>query len=141
MTSASADQQARDRADAALPADLATFRQDLTSGKYVTNLGTAERVHIITQTRLRHFSKVHPNADGPLRAWETIVRARKYKTPHDVKTDFGSVDFLKDGRVVFNIGGNKFRLVAKILYRSGKVLIRHVLTHEEYDRLSTNGLL
>jgi mRNA interferase HigB len=97
-------------------------------------------MHIITQTRLRVFGKQHPDADGPLRAWETIVRSKKYKKFSDVKQDFRSADVVS-GKVVFNIGGNKYRLVTKILYRAGQVLIRHVLTHEEYDRLTKRGEL
>lgn len=90
-------------------------------------------MHIITKARLRAFARQHPDAEVPLRAWETVVRAKRYRTPHDVKADFGTADFIGAGRVVFNIGGNKYRLVAVMLYRAGKVLIRHVLTHKEYD--------
>ena len=89
---------------------------------------------IITQARLRIFSKAHPEADGPLRVWEAMMRAKKHKDPHQLKADFGSVDFLGDGTAVFNIGGNKYRLVAKVMYRWGKVLIRGVWTYKEYDR-------
>lgn len=98
-------------------------------------------MHIITQARLRNFASHHPDAEVPLRAWETLVRSRKYKSPHEVKEDFASVDFPGNGKAIFNIGGNKYRVVTKILYNAGKVLIRHVLTHKEYDRLSKSGLL
>ena len=98
-------------------------------------------MHIITQTRLREFGRTHRHADGPLRAWETIMRAKKYKNFHEVKLDFGSADVIPGGKTVFDIGGNKYRLVTKILYRAGKVLIRGVLTHKEYDRLIKLGKL
>lgn len=91
-------------------------------------------MHIITQTRLRSFAKAHPEAEKSLRIWETIVRARKYKDPHEVKADFGSVDFPGGAIAVFNIGGNKYRLATKMMYRWGKVLILEVWTHAEYDR-------
>ncbi len=96
-------------------------------------------MHIITQTRLRAFARDHPDADAPLRAWETIVRAKKYRHPHEVKADFKSADFPGGRTTIFNIGGNKYRLVTTILYRAGRVLIRHVLTHKEYDRLMKLG--
>ncbi|MBA3752837.1 MAG: type II toxin-antitoxin system HigB family toxin [Nitrospira sp.] len=96
-------------------------------------------MHIITQTRLRIFAKAHPDADGPLRAWETIMRAKKYKDPHEVKADFGSVDFPGDGKAVFNIGGNKYRLVTKMMYTWGKILILEIWTHREYDRFLKKG--
>jgi mRNA interferase HigB len=91
-------------------------------------------VHIITQTKLREFAKDHPAADVPLRAWEAVMRGNKYKNPHEVKAHFPSVDFLGGGKTVFDIGGNKFRLVVKILYKRGWVLIRKVLTHKEYEK-------
>ncbi|MEJ7758871.1 MAG: type II toxin-antitoxin system HigB family toxin [Gemmatimonadaceae bacterium] len=98
-------------------------------------------MNVITQTRLREFARRHPAADLPLRVWERMMRARKYKNPHELKADFPSIDFLGDGRVVFDIGGNKFRLVAKILYKRGWVLVRHVLTHKDYDKKTKNGTL
>lgn len=101
----------------------------------------ASPMHIITQTRLRQFASAHPSADGPLRAWETIMRGKKYKNWHEVKQDFATADVIPSGKTVFNIGGNRYRLVTKMLYRAGQVLIRHVLTHKEYDRLIKLGKL
>lgn len=69
------------------------------------------------------------------------MRAKKYKTPHEVKADFATADFVGRGMAVFNIGGNKYRLVTKFLFRAGQVLIRHVVTHHEYDRLIRSGKL
>lgn len=99
-------------------------------------------MHIITQTRLRDFAKQHVAADVPLRVWEAMMRTKKYKKPNDLKTDFGAkVDFIGGNKTVFDIGGNKYRLVVKMLYKRGWVLIRHVLTHEEYDRRIEDGTL
>ena len=98
-------------------------------------------MHIITQKRLRDFAKTHPAADVPLRVWEAMMRTKKYKNPHEVEKDFPSVDFIGKGKTVFDIGGNKYRTVAKMLYRAGKVLIRHVLTHKEYDQHIKDGTL
>jgi len=68
-----------------------------------------------------------------LAAWEKVVRASQWSTPAEVKRTFSSADFV--GRLtVFNIGGNKFRLVARIAYDLGIVFIRAVLTHKEYNR-------
>jgi mRNA interferase HigB len=66
--------------------------------------------------------------------WEKFMRAKKYTNPHEVRTDFGSADFTGDGKTIFNIGGNKYRLVTKLMYRWGKILILGVYTHAEYDR-------
>jgi mRNA interferase HigB len=98
-------------------------------------------VHIITQTKLRVFAKSHPDAEEPLRVWETLMRSRKFKNPHEVKSVFSGVDFIGQNKTVFDFGGNKYRLVTKMMYKWGKVLVRDVYTHKEYDRLCALGLL
>lgn len=98
-------------------------------------------MHVITRSRLREFAKVHVDAKEPLDVWYHTVKRASYKTSHDVKADFGSADFLGKRRVVFNIGGNKYRLVVQIAYKWGRVFIRHVVTHKEYERLTRSGSL
>jgi mRNA interferase HigB len=92
-------------------------------------------VHIITRRRLRKFWERHPDAEEPPSVWRSIVEKADYKD-HDVKAAFGTADFIGHKRVVFDIGGNKYRLVVKMEYRWGKVFIRHVVTHDEYDQLT-----
>jgi mRNA interferase HigB len=96
-------------------------------------------VRIITESRLARFWKEHPAAEGPLKAWRALIRAASYETPHEVRAQFPGVDFLRDGITVFDIGGNKYRLVASMRYDLQRVYIRHVLTHAEYDRLTGTG--
>jgi mRNA interferase HigB len=98
-------------------------------------------MHIITRRRLRLFWERYPDAEEPLSVWHAVVEKADYETPHDVKSDFASADFIGDKRVVFNIGGNKYRLVVKMEYRWGKVFIRHVVTHDEYDQLTKEDAL
>lgn len=64
-----------------------------------------------------------------------MMRRKTYRTPHELKRDFASVDFVGSGIAVFNICGNKYRLVAHVRYDVGLVYVRHILTHEEYDEL------
>lgn len=90
-------------------------------------------MHIITRTRLMEFAREHPDARAPLNAWFTIVRKTDYTSFADLRTTFLSADQV-DRFTIFNIGGNKFRLIAAIHYNRKKVYIRHVLTHAEYDR-------
>lgn len=90
-------------------------------------------VHVITQTRLIEFWKKHPDAEPPLRAWLTLTRNAKWKNFVDVKATFNSADY-KDPSVIFDIGGNKFRIIAKVEYWCQKVFISHVFTHAEYDK-------
>lgn len=90
-------------------------------------------MHIITRKRLIEFARIHPDARAPLNAWFTIVRKTDYTFFTDLRLTFPSADQV--GRfTVFNIGGNKFRLIAAIHYNRKKIYIRHVLTHAEYDR-------
>jgi mRNA interferase HigB len=94
---------------------------------------------IITERPLREFWEIYPDAEKPLKAWRRLMRTKSYASPHEVKSDFPSVDFLRRNVTVFDIGGNKYRLVVSMRYDFGKVFIRHVVTHKEYDRLSKDG--
>jgi mRNA interferase HigB len=99
-------------------------------------------MHIITRTRLTEFGARHADALQPLLDWERIVRRKRYAKPADVRNDFPSVDFISNDRAVFNISGNAYRLVVTMYFRGrGLVFIRHVVTHQEYDRLIKCGLL
>ena len=78
----------------------------------------------------------HSQAEGPLRAWYAMVDKAQWSSPSDVKVLFGStVDFVGDNRVIFDISGNKYRLVVHIAYRFKRVLIKFVGTHKDYDRI------
>jgi mRNA interferase HigB len=100
-----------------------------------------EHTRIITERRLREFWTEHPDAETPLKAWRKLVREKDYRTPHEVRGDFPAVDFLKNKVTVFDIGGNKYRLVVTMRYEWHTVFIRHVLTHDEYERRSREGTL
>jgi mRNA interferase HigB len=90
-------------------------------------------VHVITRKRLREFSVRHPEADSSLRVWYAIVSRTNFTSFAELKRVFRSVD--RVGKfTVFNVGGNKFRLIAAVHYNRRKIYIRHVHTHAEYDR-------
>lgn len=90
-------------------------------------------MHVITRKRIREFAKTHKEAEGPLSVWYAIVSKTDFRSFAELKRVFSSVD--KVGKfTVFDVGGNKFRLIAVIHYNRKKVYIRHVLTHAEYDR-------
>ena len=86
------------------------------------------------------FYKKHADAAGPLKAWYSEARHAVWKTPPDIKTKFNSADFIQGNRVVFNIGGNKYRLIVKIAYIPGLVYIRFVGTHAEYDKIDAGTI-
>ena len=81
------------------------------------------------------FWRLHPEARSRLQHWFAVMRKTDYASFAALRTTFPSADQV-DRFTVFNIGGNKFRLIAAIHYNRKKVYIRHVLTHAEYDRTS-----
>ena len=90
-------------------------------------------MRLISNKRLVDFAALHPDATVPLKAWRKIVESRDFAHFADLKTAFGSVD--RVGKVfVFDIGGNRFRLIAAIHFDRHMVYVRHVFTHAEYDR-------
>ena len=98
-------------------------------------------MRIISRKRLREFSAKQKDAATPLDVWFHIMRRNRYTKPSDVKVDFPTASFLGDTKTVFNIGGNKYRLVVNMRYDLGRVYIRHVLTHAEYDEKTAAGTL
>ena len=98
-------------------------------------------MRIVSRKALREFAERHADANTPLDAWYRIVRGREYRSPHDLRADFPTASFLGARRAVFNIGGNKYRLVVDMRYDLGRVYVRDVLTHEEYDQKSIEGAL
>lgn len=99
-------------------------------------------MRVISRARLIEFWEVHPTAEAPLETWRRAVRRANWRTFNDVRATFGNADNV--GRcVVFNIGGNSFRLVAAIHYQKqlkdrtwtvGKVFVRGVMTHSGYNQ-------
>src|SRR4051794_292901 len=88
---------------------------------------------------LRRFWERHPQAETPIRLWYALASKAVRSGPADIKTQFGgSVDFVSDNRAVFDIGGNKYRLVVHIAYRYKRILVKFVGTHAEYDRIDPN---
>jgi mRNA interferase HigB len=90
-------------------------------------------MHIITHRRIREFAAIHPPSHGPLGAWYKIMAASDFGSFAELRQVFPSADKVKD-KIIFNIAGNKYRLIAAIHFNRSKVYIRHILTHAEYDR-------
>lgn len=97
-------------------------------------------MRILTKKRLREFWESHPQAEQPLKRWHDYVGKAQWSAPDDVKRDYRTADILPGNRVVFNIGGNHYRLVAKIEYRFGDVYVRFIGTHTEYDRIDARTI-
>lgn len=90
-------------------------------------------MRIIARRTLREFWEVHPDAEEPLRTWYTYVLQADWHTPSDVKRIFRTASFVGNDRVVFNIKGNRYRLVVVVVYRHHAVYIRFIGTHRDYN--------
>jgi mRNA interferase HigB len=92
-------------------------------------------MYVIKKKTLADFWQKHADAAFPLIAWFKEANAADWKQPQEIRDRYRSADFLPGNRVVFNIGGNKYRLVVKIAYKPGLIYIRFVGTHAEYDKI------
>lgn len=95
-------------------------------------------MHLISRKKLRDAGVVNSELEKPLRAWIKIVEGAKWNRFGDVRATIKHADQV-DRFTVFNVLGNRFRLICVIHYSRGKVFVRHVLTHAEYDRGTWKG--
>ena len=97
-------------------------------------------MRIIAKSTLREFWKVHPDSEIPLKTWHKIVEKANWRNPHDVKDIFLDASIIGHNRVVFNIKGNKYRIVVYVIFQTRKVFIRFVRTHNAYDRIEAKSI-
>lgn len=90
-------------------------------------------MHVIAKPALIAFWTRHPDAKNPLSAWHRLMETGDFADFNELRDTFAAADYVAPF-TVFDIGGNKYRLIAVIHYNRGKVYIRNVLTHAEYDR-------
>jgi mRNA interferase HigB len=92
-------------------------------------------MRVVAIRTLREFWGKHPEAEQPLRAWLDEVQQAVWQQPADIKAQFGSASILKNRRVVFNIKGNHYRLVAGLAYNTNLVFVKFIGTHKAYDAI------
>ena len=100
-------------------------------------------MRVIALSTLKAFwqhDSTNEDAREPTLTWYRHAVAADWASPAEVKADFGNSSILRDGRVVFNIAGNKYRLVVWINYAYRVVYIRFIGTHAEYDRIDAQKL-
>lgn len=95
---------------------------------------------IVAKRTLREFWEKHPDSKVYLETWYETARAAIWKRPNDIKEFYATVSILKNSRVVFNIKGNEYRLIAKINYQKQWLFIRFIGTHKEYDKIDANSI-
>jgi len=97
-------------------------------------------MRIIALATLRDFWKRHPEAEIPLRSWYTLASRSDWRYPADVKAAYRNASVVANNRIVFNIKGNDYRLIAAVHYNRGMMFIRFVGTHREYDKIDAGTI-
>lgn len=97
-------------------------------------------MRIIAKKTLRNFWEVHSDSEGPLKSWFSETEKAEWISLNTLKNDYPSASILKDNRVVFNIKGNKYRLIVKINLDFQICWIRFIGTHAEYDKINANEI-
>jgi mRNA interferase HigB len=90
-------------------------------------------MHVISRKALRTFWQRQLDSEQPLRRWHKLMTTTDFASFAELREIFPSADMVND-LTVFNIGGNKYRLIASVHFNSHKVYVRHVLTHAEYNQ-------
>ncbi len=93
-------------------------------------------MRVIARAPLREFWAVHADAEYALKAWLADAEKSEWKSPSDITANYANTSILGDSRVCFNIKGNHYRLIVKVLYQAQIVYIKFIGTHAEYDKVN-----
>jgi mRNA interferase HigB len=97
-------------------------------------------MRVITFRQFAIFAKKHPDSRGQLEMLRRELKRELFENANQVKDHFPYVSILSDSRVVFNIGGNKYRLILKFNFNTGIAYVRFIGTHLEYDRIDADNI-
>lgn len=97
-------------------------------------------MRILSRKTLREFWDKHPDARQALQTWYIDVERANWKSTADIKRTYQTASFLQDNRVVFNIKGNKYRIIVVVQFKYGYVYIRFIGTHSQYDQIDANTI-
>lgn len=90
-------------------------------------------MRIITVSTLKQFWEEYPDVEQPLKSWIAMVKKLSWDSPADIKNTFRHASILKNNRVVFNIKGNDYRLIVKVIYLRKALYVKFIGTHQQYD--------
>lgn len=93
---------------------------------------------IFAKSTLREFWEKYPDSEQYLKTWYHIAIHAEWKSPNEIKSTYANASILKNGRVVFNIKGNDYRLIVKFNFQKQWAFIRFIGTHKEYDRVDAD---
>ena len=97
-------------------------------------------MRVISKKKLRDFWELHHDCEEKLKAWYNEAEQGDWSTPNELRREYPSASILKSNRVVFNIKGNKYRLIVKINYGYGVIWIRFIGSHEEFNRINAETI-
>lgn len=95
---------------------------------------------IVAKSALREFWMKHPDSEQYLKTWYDSAKNSNWQSPNEIKQTYIGASILKNGRVVFNIKGNSYRLIVKFNFEKQWAFIRFVGTHSEYDKIDANTI-
>ena len=97
-------------------------------------------MRIIAKKILREFCQKHPDCAQQLKAWFQETSKSKWKNPNEIKKEYPNASVLAGNRIVFNIKGNRYRLIVRINYDYQMMWIRFIGTHSEYDKIDATKI-
>ena len=97
-------------------------------------------MRVIAKKHLVQFWAIHKDAEQPLKAWYDEALSANWYSPQVIKDQFRNASFVGNNRVIFNIKGNKYRLIIAVAYRFGAVYIKFIGTHAEYDKIDARSI-
>lgn len=98
-------------------------------------------MQVIALRTLKQFWALHPQAETPLRVWYAQATQAAWTSPQDIKREFSvTVDFVADNRVIFDISGNKYRLIVHVSYAYKRILVKFIGAHSQYDKINPESV-
>jgi mRNA interferase HigB len=95
---------------------------------------------IVAKRTLKEFWEKYPDSEQYLKTWYDTARRANWQSSNDIKSTYASASILKDGRVVFNVKGNSYRLIVRFNFEKQWAFIRFIGTHTEYDKVNANTI-
>lgn len=97
-------------------------------------------MRVLAKRTLRDFWDLNPDSEQQLLVWFREASKADWNTPNEIKLQYASASILKNNKVVFNICGNKYRLIVEINFIRKWAFIRFIGTHKEYDKIDANNI-
>ncbi|AKQ47463.1 hypothetical protein TH63_03265 [Rufibacter radiotolerans] len=97
-------------------------------------------MNVISLKKIKEYYTQNAGAKLPLTSWYKTTKHAEWKDLNALKKDFPSADLVKDGRVVFNIKGNHYRLVARVSFQYKSIMVKWIGTHAEYDKIDAGTI-